>query len=60
MKISAFLKILLVLSSFYFSTFSFAESNNNQATEVACHYVTKVIPHGKVKASSSNDWFFWR
>lgn len=43
-----------------FSTVSFAESNNEpQATEVACHYVTKLIPQSKTNASS-NDWFFWR
>jgi hypothetical protein len=59
MKISDVLKIALIVG-FCFSTISFAESNSEpQATEVACHYVTKLIPHGKTKASS-NDWFFWR
>jgi hypothetical protein len=59
MKIFDFLKIIFVFG-ICFSTFSFAENNNEaQSTEVACHYVTKVIPHGKIK-TSSNDWFFWR
>jgi len=59
MKTSTVLKIALMVG-LCFSTASFAESNSApQATEVACHYVTKLIPQGKTKASS-NDWFFWR
>ena len=59
MKIFDFLKIAFILG-ICFSTFSFAENNSEApATEVACHYVTKVTPHGKTKASS-NDWYFWR
>lgn len=60
MKISAFLKIAVVIS-FFFSSISFAETNSTTpATEVACHYITKVITQGKSKASSNHDWFFWR
>ena len=59
MKISAFLKIALTVG-FCFSSSGYANNNNaTPITEVACHYITKVIPHGKTKASS-NDWFFWR
>jgi hypothetical protein len=61
MKILDVLKIVFGFSLFYFSTASFADTaSNQQATEVACHYITKVIPHGKAKASSNTDWFFWR
>jgi hypothetical protein len=60
MKIFDVLKILVSVSLFYCSS-SFAEDSSNlQPTEVACHYLTKVTPHGKTKALSSNDWFFWR
>jgi hypothetical protein len=60
MKISAFLKVILILD-FYSSTACFAENNSEaQATELACHYVTKVTPHGKTKTTSNNHWFFWR
>jgi hypothetical protein len=60
MKISDFLKIAVIIS-FCFSTPSFAENTSQiPATEVACHYVTKVISKGKTKAVSNNDWFFWR
>ncbi len=61
MKLLDVLKIVLAFSLLYFSTASFADSaSNQQATEVACHYVTKVTPHGKAATPSSNDWFFWR
>ena len=61
MKLLDVLKIILAFSLFYFFTASFADSaSTQQATEVACHYVTKVTPHGKAATSSSNDWFFWR
>jgi hypothetical protein len=60
MKIFDILKIVFAVSLFYFSTASFADNTSNQPTEVACHYITKVIPHGKTKPLSSNDWFFWR
>jgi hypothetical protein len=58
MKIFDFLKIAFVLG-ICFSTLSFAANNNEAPATVACHYVTTVIPHGKIK-TSSNDWYFWR
>jgi hypothetical protein len=61
MKLLDVLKIVLAFSLLYFSTASFADTaSTQQPTEVACHYVTKVTPHGNAKASSNTDWFFWR
>ncbi len=61
MKTSDFLKLVFGLVFFYFSTPGFADSTSDQqSTETACRYQMKVIPHAKSKASSSNDWFFWR
>jgi hypothetical protein len=61
MKILDFLKIAFIFSVCCFSTASMADTaNNQQPSEVACHYVSKVIPNGKSKALSSSDWFFWR
>jgi len=60
MKITNFFKLLFSLVIFGFSVPSYSDNDNQQSTEVACRYETKVTPHNKSKKPSVNAWYFWR
>ena len=59
MKHPDLFKIIISLGFFSFSTAALTD-NNQQLTDVACHYETTITPDNKSTAPSTTTWFFWR